>query len=108
MCKIKQNVMAKARNDVIKKKQLVREVADITGISVVQCDYMFDVLIKVAKDHLLNEERVELKHLGTFYFLQLAPKMSNMTKGIVPAHKQLKFKVAEGVARKIRVGTREQ
>lgn len=108
MCKIKQNVMAKAKSDVIKKKQLVREVADLTGISVVVCDYMFDVLIKVVKDRLLNEERVELKLLGTFYFLQLAPKLSNMTKGIVPAHKQLKFKVAEGIARKIRVGTREQ
>ena len=100
--------MAKARNDVIKKKQLVRQVADLTSISVIQCDYMFDVLIKVVKDHLLNEERVELKLLGTFHVVQLGPKMSNMTKAIVPAHKQLKFKVAEGIARKIRIGTREQ
>jgi nucleoid DNA-binding protein len=108
MCKIKQNVMAKARNNAIKKKQLVGELADITGITVIQCDYMFDVLIEVVKHHLLSEEEVELKLLGRFYYYQHGPKQSNMTKGTVPAHKQLRFKVAEGVARNIRVRTREQ
>ncbi len=100
--------MVKGRNDVIKKKQLVREVADLTGISVIQCGYMFDVLIKVVKKHLLNEERVELKLLGRFRFVQLGPKMSNMTNEVVPAHKQLKFKVAYAIARKIRMSTKER
>ncbi len=108
MSKIIQNVMARTKNDAIKKKQLVREVSEMTGITVVQCDWMFENFIETVRQHLLNEEAVELKLLGKFYFLQHGPKKSNMTSKIVPAHKQLKFKVAEGVARKIRVKTREQ
>jgi len=108
MCKIKQNVMVTTKNGLIKKKQLVRQLSDSTGISVVQCDFMFDELIRIVKKHLLIGEGVELKLLGHFYYCQHGPKKSNMTQRIVPAHKQLKFKVAEGVARKIRVSTREQ
>jgi nucleoid DNA-binding protein len=68
---------------------------------------MFDTLMAIVKDHLLNEREVELKSLGKFYYLDKAPQVSNMTGGMIPAQKQLKFRVADRLARVIRVNSRE-
>lgn len=91
----------------VMKAQLVSELSDQTTISKVQCDFMFETLVDIVKEHLLNEEEVELKSLGRFYFLSKREVRSNMTNELIPAHKQVKFKVADRFSRRIRQITRE-
>jgi len=91
----------------ITKLQLVNELSEYTTITKVQCDFMFDSLLAIVKEHLLNEDEVELKTLGRFCFAQKGARPSNMTGDTIPAHKQLKFRVADRLSRVIRVDSRE-
>jgi nucleoid DNA-binding protein len=91
----------------ITKSQLVNELSEYTTISKVQCDFMFDSLLAIVKEHVLNEQEVELKTLGRFELVWKPARPSNMTGEMIPAHKQLRFKVADRLSRVVRVGSRE-
>ena len=91
----------------ITKLQLVEELSELTTISMVQCDFMVDTFLAIVKKHLINEQDVELKTLGRFYFFSKGEKFSNMTKEPIPPQKQLKFRVANRLGRIIRMNSRE-
>jgi len=89
------------------KMQLVRELSTHTTLPKEQCSFMYEVFLDIVKEHLMEGETVGLRGIGQFYFLQHPASRSNMTGGIIPKHKQLKFKIAEGLSRFIRKDTRE-
>jgi len=89
------------------KVQLVQELSAHTTLPKEQCSFMYEVFLDIVKKHLMNEETVGLVGIGQFYFSVRQTARSNMTGGIIPKHKQLKFKVSEGLSRFIRMKTRE-
>ena len=107
MCQIKQNVMRERKTTKITKLQLVNELSEYTTISKIQCDFMFDSLLAIVKEHVLDEKEVEFKTLGRFELIQKPARPSNMTGETIPAHKQLRFKVADRLSRTVRVNSRE-
>jgi len=99
--------MKTVKRSKILKSQLVAELSEQTTISKIQCDFMYETLLDIVKQHLLDEQEVEFKGLGRFYFLKQKVRMSNMTNEVIVPHKQLKFKVADRLGRTIRVNSRE-
>lgn len=98
--------MKTRKTDKITKLQLVNELSEQTTITKVQCAFMVETLFEIIKEHLLDEQEVELKTLGRFYFFSHGERVSNMTNEAIPAHKQLKFRPAERLSRVIRVSSR--
>lgn len=99
--------MKERKTTKITKSQLVKELSEYTTITKVQCDFMFDSLLAIVKEHVLNEKEVELKTLGRFELVQKPARPSNMDGKIIPAHKQLRFSVADRLSRVVRVNSRE-
>jgi len=64
-------------------------------------------LLAIVKEHVLNEKEVELKTLGRFELIWKPARPSNMSGDIIPAHKQLRFNVADRLSRVVRVNSGE-
>ena len=99
--------MKERKTTKITKSQLVKELSEYTTITKVQCDFMFDSLLAIVKEHVLNEKEVELKTLGRFELVQKPARPSNMDGKIIPAYTALRLSVTDRLGRGVRVNSRE-
>ena len=91
----------------VSKTQLVREVVKETGISKPEAMFAFEVILNKIIKSLENGQEVLLHGVGRITFAKVHSYKSNMTGVMIPPHKRIKFKPNIGLARKIRVDTRE-
>lgn len=89
------------------KKAVLKELSSRTKVPYKELDYYWIEIMDIIKEEIKKGNMVVLDGLGSFTFKDRAPKMSNMTKEMIPRHKQLIFKINQRFARYIRVTTRQ-
>ena len=88
------------------RREIVREVAKRSAVSIQVADHVFHSLSEVVEKKLKEGKQVTFPYIGTFYFMAKKKSVSNLTKQEIPPHMQLKFKFNRLLARYVRVTTR--
>ena len=82
----------------MKKQELLKQVAEETGLSVKKVGEVYDTIIDMVKEMLKGGESVRLGHVGILKPVnRAARKARNPQTGEeidVPAHKSVKFKIS--------------
>ena len=99
--------MARRLHQGVGKKQLMQELSRTTTLPREQCSFVYEVLIDIIKKHLMNGEGVGFEGIGFFHYVDRYPRRSNMTGGLIPKHKQIKFRVGDALSKHVRISTRE-
>jgi len=89
------------------KKPLVKKLAKLAEIPVVQADFIYDVLFDIVVKEIRAGNDVIFPNVGTLRLTKGREMRSNLTGQTVPPHKKLKFKVNINLSRYIRINTRE-
>lgn len=91
----------------VSKSELISEVAERAGISKVLASHVYYKLSEVIEEKLKEGKEVRLPYVGVFYFHRKNEMKSNLTGQMILPHHQLKFRYLKGLARYVRIMTRE-
>lgn len=89
------------------RKEIVKEIAERAGLTYKTADYAFNTFSQVIEEKLRDGKEVLIPYVGRLYFAKKKAMRSNITKQLIPPHRQLKFRVNVNLARSIRVRSRE-
>ena len=91
----------------LSRATLISEVADRTAQPKMVIGHIYNELLEVILENLKDGKEVLLTGIGTFHFIDKKESRSNLTKQLVPPHKQIKCRMNKMLARYIRVTTRK-
>jgi nucleoid DNA-binding protein len=94
-------------NKQLTKKPMIKKLAKLADIPVVQADFIYDLFFDIMVKEIKAGHDVLLPNVGTLRLVKGREMRSNLTSQTVPPHKRLRFKVNVNLARFTRINTRE-
>lgn len=97
------------QRETITRYELLRVLENKAALPKYQAEFVFDTLMESIADHIKDGKEVMLPKIGRFIFVKSnVTRKSRLSNHMLVPHYRVRFRMNQGLARYVRVETREE